>query len=59
MCIRDRINAANIGEGKYAAAEEEARNAKRGIWQGPFERPKVFRLHNLRDDRTTGKDKKE
>jgi endonuclease YncB( thermonuclease family) len=44
------INAANIGEGKYAAAEDEAKNAKRGIWQGPFERPKVFRLHNPRDE---------
>jgi endonuclease YncB( thermonuclease family) len=44
------INAANIGEGKYAAAEDEAKSAKRGIWQGPFERPKAFRLHNPRDE---------
>lgn len=44
------INAAKIGEGKYAAAEEEARNAKRGIWQGKFERPTVFRLQNPRED---------
>lgn len=44
------INAAKLGEGKYAAAEEEARNAKRGIWQGKFERPTVFRLQNPRDD---------
>lgn len=44
------ISAAKVGEGKYAAAEEEARNAKRGIWQGPFERPKTFRLHNPRQE---------
>lgn len=45
------INAANIGEGKYAAAEEEAKNAKRGIWQGKFDRPTVFRLQNPREDK--------
>lgn len=44
------ISAAKIGEGKYAAAEEEARNAKRGLWQGKFERPTEFRLHNPRED---------
>lgn len=45
------INAARIGEGRYAAAEEEARNAKRGIWQGPFERPSEYRLHNPREEK--------
>ncbi len=44
------INAAKIGEGKYAAAEEEARNAKRGVWQGKFERPTVYRFQHPRDD---------
>lgn len=42
------INAAKLGEGLYAAAEEEARNAKRGVWQGKFERPAVFRLQHPR-----------
>lgn len=38
------------GEGKYAAEEEEARKAKRGIWQGPFERPKKYRDEHPRTD---------
>ena len=45
------INAAKIGEGKYAAAEEEAKNAKRGIWQGQFERPTEYRLHHPREEK--------
>jgi endonuclease YncB( thermonuclease family) len=45
------INAAKIGEGKYALAEEEAKNAKRGLWQGKFERPTEFRLHNPREEK--------
>jgi endonuclease YncB( thermonuclease family) len=44
------INAAKIGEGKYAAAEEEAKNAKRGIWQGKFDRPTVYRFQHPRED---------
>ena len=44
------INAAKIGEGKYAAAEEDARNAKRGIWQGKFDRPSVYRFQHPRED---------
>ncbi|MCW5680391.1 MAG: thermonuclease family protein [Xanthobacteraceae bacterium] len=44
------INAAKIGEGKYAAAEAEAKEAKRGIWQGPFERPSVYRFNHPRED---------
>jgi endonuclease YncB( thermonuclease family) len=39
-----------LGEGKYAAEEEEARRAKRGIWQGPFERPKKYREDHPRED---------
>ena len=27
----------------FAAEEEQARRAKRGIWQGPFERPRQWR----------------
>jgi len=38
------------GEGKYADAEEEARRAKRGIWQGPFERPRQWRDDHPRED---------
>lgn len=45
------INAAKIGEGKYATAEEEAKNAKRGLWQGKFERPTVFRLQHSRGEK--------
>ena len=45
------INAAKIGEGKYAAAEEEAKNAKRGLWQGKFDRPTVYRLEHPREDK--------
>lgn len=44
------INAANIGQGKYHAAEEEAKAAKRGIWQGKFDRPTVYRLQHPRED---------
>lgn len=43
--------AARLGEGKYSPAEEEARAAKRGIWQGPFERPAEYRLHNPREEK--------
>jgi endonuclease YncB( thermonuclease family) len=50
--VRDgwAISAAKLGEGKYAVAEKEARDAKRGIWQGPFERPAAYRLQNPRED---------
>lgn len=44
------INAAQIGEGNYAGAEEEAKLAKRGIWQGKFDRPTVFRFQHPRED---------
>jgi len=44
------ISAAKIGEGKYAAAEEDAKTAKRGIWQGKFDRPTVYRLQHPRED---------
>jgi endonuclease YncB( thermonuclease family) len=35
--------AVNFMEGRYAAAEAEARSAKRGIWRGTFERPQEWR----------------
>ena len=35
--------AVNFMEGHYAAAEAEARGAKRGIWRGSFERPQEWR----------------
>lgn len=35
--------AVNFIEGRYSAAETEARSAKRGIWRGSFERPQEWR----------------
>ena len=35
--------AVNFMEGRYCAAEAEARNANRGIWRGSFERPQEWR----------------
>jgi endonuclease YncB( thermonuclease family) len=44
--------ALDFGRGAYAAAEREARNAKRGIWRGDFQRPQDWRRENpRRDDR--------
>ena len=34
----------------YASAEAEARDAKRGIWRGTFERPSDWRQANPRSD---------
>lgn len=34
----------------YAAAEAEARAARRGLWAGPFERPRDFRAAHPRAD---------
>jgi len=34
----------------YAAAEAEARGAKRGIWRGTFERPSEWRQAHPRSD---------
>jgi endonuclease YncB( thermonuclease family) len=34
----------------YADAEAEARDAKRGIWRGTFERPSDWRQANPRSD---------
>ncbi len=45
------------GEGKYASEEEEARRAKRGIWQGAFERPKKWREDHPREDESATKHK--
>lgn len=35
-------------DGRHAAAEEEARVSRRGLWQGPFLRPAVWRRRNPR-----------
>ena len=34
--------------GRYAAAEREARSAKRGLWAGDFEQPGEWRRRNMR-----------
>jgi endonuclease YncB( thermonuclease family) len=34
--------------GRYGAAEREARESKRGMWAGPFERPGAWRQENMR-----------
>ena len=44
------VNYARDGDG-YAAAESEARDARRGIWQGSFERPQDWRRRNPRHPR--------
>ena len=36
-------HAVNFMDGRYDAAEAEARDAKRGIWRGSFERPQEWR----------------
>lgn len=36
-------HAVNFMDGRYEAAEAEARGAKRGIWRGSFERPQDWR----------------
>ncbi len=36
-------------EGLYDRAEEEAKEYKRGIWQGKFMRPELFRFKNRRE----------
>jgi endonuclease YncB( thermonuclease family) len=44
--------AVDFGRGAYSAAEREARNARRGIWSGDFQRPQDWRRDNpRRDDR--------
>jgi endonuclease YncB( thermonuclease family) len=39
---------ARHSEGRYAAAERDARAAKRGIWAGAFEEPEVWRKQEMR-----------
>ncbi len=34
--------------GRYAAAEREARAAKRGLWAGQFEEPEAWRRREMR-----------
>jgi len=42
------VDYAQHSRGRYAAAEREARDAKRGIWAGSFEDPAVWRRRNPR-----------
>ena len=35
-------------KGRYAAAEREAREARRGLWAGSFEQPAEWRRENMR-----------
>ena len=37
------LELARHSRGRYAAAEREARNARRGLWAGDFERPSQWR----------------
>ena len=37
------VDYARHSQGRYAAAEREAREAKRGIWAGEFEQPEAWR----------------
>ena len=34
--------------GRYAPAEQEARDARRGLWSGSFERPQTWRQQNAK-----------
>ncbi len=43
--------AVNDFDGGYAAAEAQARAARRGLWQGDFERPQDWRRRHPRTDR--------
>jgi endonuclease YncB( thermonuclease family) len=42
------LDYAQHSRGRYAAAQREARDAKRGIWAGSFEDPAVWRRQNPR-----------
>jgi len=42
------VDYAQHSRGRYAAAEREARDSKRGIWAGTFEDPAVWRRRNPR-----------
>ncbi len=48
--VRDgfAIELRNHSRGRYSAAEREARDAKRGLWAGSFERPGAWRQGNMR-----------
>jgi endonuclease YncB( thermonuclease family) len=37
------IDYRRYSQGRYAAAEREARSAKRGMWAGTFEEPETWR----------------
>ena len=40
------LDLARHSRGRYAAAEREAREARRGLWAGEFERPAAWRQQN-------------
>jgi endonuclease YncB( thermonuclease family) len=42
------LDYAQHSRGRYAAAQREARDAKRGMWAGSFEDPAAWRRHNPR-----------
>jgi endonuclease YncB( thermonuclease family) len=42
------VDYARHSRGRYAAAEQEARTAKRGIWAGEFEEPETWRRREAR-----------
>ncbi len=51
VMVREGL-AVNFGgeSGPYAAIEDDARSAKRGIWRGAFERPRAWRDAHPRKD---------
>lgn len=51
VMVREGL-AVNFGgeTGPYAAIEDDARTAKRGIWRGTFEQPRAWRDAHPRDD---------
>ena len=42
-CAGYALDYARHSRGRYAAAEREARDAKRGLWRGTFEQPAAWR----------------
>ncbi|WP_159437068.1 thermonuclease family protein [Parasphingorhabdus marina] len=42
------VSGGRFDETTYGTEESEAKKARRGIWQGPFQRPEVWRAENPR-----------
>ena len=48
--VREGLAVAFGAESPYRREEAAARNARRGLWQGPFERPETWRQKHRRQD---------